>query len=329
MKVSILVPVYNSEGYLSRCIDSLLAQDEKSFEIILVDDGSTDNSPQLCDEYANKYSNIKALHISNSGPATAKNKGLEIAEGEYVSFIDSDDAVEPDMYTKMIENATKHNADIVCCSYRQVDEQGNKSEQPTTGKEYVLNQEEAVAHMLVKDKIFSQNWTKIFRRDMLQDNGVSFIDGLKTDEDILFNLDAMVHCNTVTVVDEPLYVYTYRKQSLARFYVKTNFIQFNDNLLMRLDKTQKMVAKYWPNIQRECTIHCLLYYNLLIGKSVLFSFDEAKQYFLKAVEYMRNNASTLYHNRQFCGFSNIGAILALLLPPRIYFLYRKKKISEL
>lgn len=327
MTLSIIVPVYNSEEYLPRCIDSLLAQGEKSFEIILVDDGSTDKSQQLCDEYA-KYSNIKALHISNAGPATAKNKGLEIAEGEYVSFIDSDDAIESDMYTKMIESATRHNADVVCCSYRQVDEQGNKSEQPTTGKEYVFTQEEAVAHILMKDKIFSQNWTKIFRRNMLQDNSVSFIDGLKTDEDILFNLDAMVYCKIVTVVDEPLYVYTYRQQSLARFYVMTNFMQFNENLLMRLDKTQKMVEKYWPNIQQECTIHCLMYYNLLIGKSILFSFDEAKPYFLKAIEYIRKNALTLYRNRQFCGFSKIGTILALLLPPRMYFLYRKNKLNN-
>lgn len=323
--ISVIIPVFNTEKYLSRCIESVLAQDEKRLEIILVNDGSTDKSPQICDEYANNYDNIMVLHINNSGPATAKNKGLEIATGEYVSFIDSDDAIEQCMYSKMIESAHKNDADAVCCSYRQVDEQGNKSELLTTGKEYVLTQEEAVAHMLLKDKIFSQNWTKIFKTNILKDNKVKFIDGLKTDEDILFNFDAFAHCAVVTIVDEPLYIYTHREKSLARFYVKTNFIQFNENLIMRLDKTQDIIHQKWPNLRKELAIHCTTYYNLLIGRAIDGDYKIAKQYIAKAIKYIRHNASTIGEDYLKCGFSKTGFLLVRILPIYVYYLYRRNK----
>ena len=91
MDISVIIPVYNTEKYLPSCIDSILGQSDVSFEIILVDDGSSDSSPNICDDYAKKYNNIKVYHIKNSGPATARNKGFSIAQGEYVTFTDSDD----------------------------------------------------------------------------------------------------------------------------------------------------------------------------------------------------------------------------------------------
>jgi glycosyltransferase involved in cell wall biosynthesis len=95
MDASIIIPVFNTEKYLNRCVDSVIAQQEVSIEIILVDDGSTDTSSQICDDYSHKYEYIHTLHITNSGPATAKNEGMKIAQGDYIALTDSDDAMKP------------------------------------------------------------------------------------------------------------------------------------------------------------------------------------------------------------------------------------------
>ena len=127
MDVSVIIPVYNTENYLNACVDSILQQADVSLEIILVDDGSTDASPKICDNYAQKYENVHAVHIQNSGPATAKNEGLKLAQGNYIALTDSDDKMEPLMLHKMVSAGYEYDADIVCCNYKQIDEQGNIS----------------------------------------------------------------------------------------------------------------------------------------------------------------------------------------------------------
>ena len=133
--VSVIIPVYNTEKYLQRCVNSVIGQQGVNLEIILVDDGSNDKSPEICDDYARKYPFITALHISNSGPATAKNEGLRFAKGNYIALSDSDDKMEPLMLFKMVSAGYKYNADIICCNYKQIDENGNISYLYCTNKE--------------------------------------------------------------------------------------------------------------------------------------------------------------------------------------------------
>ena len=121
MKLSIIVPVYNVEPYLRRCIDSILAQTFTDFELILVDDGSPDNCPAICDEYAEKDPRIVVIHKQNGGLSDARNAGLDIARGEYIGFVDSDDYIDAEMYEKMYNAAIMHNSDIVSCAYERID----------------------------------------------------------------------------------------------------------------------------------------------------------------------------------------------------------------
>ena len=125
-KVSILVPIYNVEKYLSRCIESVLSQDFRDYELILVDDGSPDRCPQICDEYAKKDSRIKVIHKKNGGLSDARNIGLDIATGEYVMFIDSDDFVDIDMMESMMNNMIDNNVDLVVCNIKYVIIEGRK-----------------------------------------------------------------------------------------------------------------------------------------------------------------------------------------------------------
>ena len=113
--VSVIVPVYNSEKYLNRCVDSILNQTYRSIELILVDDGSPDNSGRICDEYAEKDSRVRVIHKANAGVSAARNSGLEVASGDYATFVDSDDYIEPDMYSDMMEKVNQYNCDVVMC----------------------------------------------------------------------------------------------------------------------------------------------------------------------------------------------------------------------
>lgn len=116
-KISIIVPVYKAEPYLRKCIDSILNQTFKDFELILVDDGSPDRCGEICDEYALKDSRIKIIHKENSGRSSARNVGLDIAQGEYIGFVDSDDWIEPDMYEVLYSKAKIESADIIALNY--------------------------------------------------------------------------------------------------------------------------------------------------------------------------------------------------------------------
>lgn len=130
MKLSVIVPVYRAESYLRRCVDSLLAQELNDYEIILVDDGSPDGSGAICDAYAARGGRVRCLHIDNGGQGRARNRGMDIAGGEYLGFVDSDDWVEPDMYPKLLELAERERADVAVCGIRALHEDGRAESLP-------------------------------------------------------------------------------------------------------------------------------------------------------------------------------------------------------
>jgi glycosyltransferase involved in cell wall biosynthesis len=124
-KISVIIPIYNNEQYLKRCLDSVIYQTYKNLEIILVDDGSTDNSGKICDDYALKDDRIKILHLKNGGPSYARNKGLEIVTGEYIGFVDSDDYIDVTMFESLLLNQKEYDADIACCNVVLVEKKLN------------------------------------------------------------------------------------------------------------------------------------------------------------------------------------------------------------
>ena len=126
IKISVIVPVYRAEQYIVRCVDSILTQKFHDIELILVDDGSPDHCPEICDKYAQKDNRVKVIHQKNGGVAAARNAGLILAQGEYITFVDSDDFIEPDMYQSMIQVADQYDCDVVMCDC--IKEFGNRNE---------------------------------------------------------------------------------------------------------------------------------------------------------------------------------------------------------
>lgn len=231
-KVSVIVPVYNVEKYLKKCLDSLVNQTLKDIEIICVNDGSTDNSLQILQEYANTHSNIVIVDQENQGVSLARNNGIKKAKGGYISFVDPDDWVETDMYETLYKKAIKTNADIVECDYRMVFENSTKVKNRTlfgslhTWKKFPIACGKIFDWKYIKNDIFDglrcMVWNRLYKRSLILDNNLTFPDGKC--EDYPFSLDAVLSARSIVYCHKTLYNYLIRFGSLS---IREDTIQEN------------------------------------------------------------------------------------------------------
>ena len=327
IQLSVIIPVYNTQEYLERCVNGVIANKGINMEIILVDDGSTDTSPSLCDNYSSKYDFIKAVHISNSGPATAKNRGLEIARGEYVAMIDSDDEPKHDMFERMINAAKKNDADIVCCNYLERYDNGSTRTFNYTNETTVLDHYHGVEHFLMKKKIYTQCWTKIYRRGMLEQFGVRNVEGLKTDEDFIFNICSFVHAQKTCIVDSPLYIYSMIGTSLSKDYFNKDINAYINNRLLRFDIVDKSLRSYAKDNLKHAVFNRLFYSNELLGRIALFPSHFSDKRTRNVIQYMRRHILYALSVHREIGFSIMGCLM-LLLPTPLYMRYRHNKLNK-
>ena len=174
VKVSVILPVYNASDYLHQCMDSIVGQTLKDIEIILVDDGSPDNCGKICDEYAAKDTRIKVIHKENGGLSSARNAGMEVAEGEYIGFVDSDDWIESDMYMTLWQKAKDINADLVNCDYFR-----NNDRIKTNIQKNIVYDKKCIDELLTtsnSNKVLWFVWRNIYRRKLINDYKLDGID---------------------------------------------------------------------------------------------------------------------------------------------------------
>ncbi|WP_206425633.1 glycosyltransferase family 2 protein [Romboutsia sp. Marseille-P6047] len=193
-KVSVIIPIYNVEKYLNRCIDSVINQSLKDIEIILVNDGSPDNCPKICDEYANKDSRIKVIHKSNGGLSSARNAGMKIATGDYIGFVDSDDYIEINMYEQMYKVAYENNVDFVMSDYYKVYNDSKK--EVTLDIDSSLYLKEDIYNKIYPSLIMKENidygpllavWHCLYKTSFIKENDLYFDEQVKYSEDNLFS----------------------------------------------------------------------------------------------------------------------------------------------
>lgn len=209
--ISIIVPVYNVEQYLDRCMESILQQTYHRLEIILVDDGSTDSSAAKCDEYAERDSRVKVIHKCNGGLSDARNAGLELVTGDYIGYVDSDDWVEPDMYARMYRACTEHDAQLAVCRYFREysvkDFSDAASSLEESGKVVPLSREELLKIYISGDEeyvIYNSVWSKLFSRDLVM--GMTFPKG-RNSEDIMYTTRAFCKAERAVYLDQCFYHY--------------------------------------------------------------------------------------------------------------------------
>jgi len=215
-KISIIIPTYNSGKYIKRCLDSVCNQTYKNLEIIIVDNGSKDNTVQLCQEYEKKDSRIISVQTDVKGVSVARNKGLEIASGKYIQFIDSDDAVKEDMISKLYDNMKKTNADVVICGYEYVRENSVENHKLCNHKSGV---EDMLTSFLCKPQyegLFNYLWNKLYKSEIIKENGVKFNEDITLAEDALFNMELYRCCENFTYIEECLYLHYDNQDSLEK-----------------------------------------------------------------------------------------------------------------
>lgn len=210
-KISAIVPIYKVEQYLNRCIDSIINQTYTNLEIILVDDGSPDNCPKICDEYAKVDDRIKVIHKENGGLSDARNAGLNVATGDYIGFIDSDDWVHKDMYKILYKIMMEEKSDIVECNAKKINKYLDDMEVNLDFKSFNYNKEESIEALISENTVQQTVWNKLYKKDVIEN--ILFEKG-KFHEDEFWTYQIFHRCDKLVHVDIDLYYYFQREDSI-------------------------------------------------------------------------------------------------------------------
>lgn len=239
LKYSVIVPVYNVENYLPRCIDSLLAQNYADLEILLIDNGSNDQSGQICENYAAQFSNITAYHIPNKGVGSARNFGLSKAKGEFICFVDADDYLVGNLFSD-VESQLDSQLDLLVFSYYNSIEKNlseiNRSAKilPTEGKKDKSDFIALFQELFLTDMMYTV-WNKIYRREFLEEHQIVF-ESYELGEDVRFNLSVYQHVNTVFLVKSGYYVYVSGRVDSAMGQYNPNRMNYQLEELGKIDQ---------------------------------------------------------------------------------------------
>ncbi len=222
--VSIIVPVYNTEIYLHQCLNSVLSQTFKNIEVICVDDGSTDKSPQILDTYASQDERVKVIHKENEGLVSARKTGLAAASGEYIGYVDSDDWIEPDMYEKLVQALDSKNVDITMCGRFENSESGCKAvyhgfAEGRYGKQELIKK--IYPNMMVNEQFFEWGifpgvWDKLFRRESLENFQMEVDERLTMGEDAACVYPCLLQADSIYILHECLYHYRQTESSMVK-----------------------------------------------------------------------------------------------------------------
>ena len=236
MLFSIIIPVYNADKYIEKCIESIISQDRNKFEIIVVDDGSTDNTGIICDKYSNKYSNIKVFHTENKGVSRARNLGLSEAIGDYILFVDADDWVTSD-YIDVISNEIEGVDLLFFSNNRVIDEKIIKQSYGDAYAENRVETEELILNIKKqKYEYFGFTWNKCFNRNIISKNNILFVNDLSVREDEVFTNTYCSYINSIKFIKKILY--NYREQTTGLTCKKN--LKMNGNCCVSLLMNQRI-----------------------------------------------------------------------------------------
>lgn len=245
--ISVIVPIYNVEKYLARCVDSIVNQTYKNLEIILVDDGSPDLCPQMCDDYAEKESRIKVVHKKNGGLSDARNAGMAVATGEYISFIDSDDYVSDDFFGCLLDVMNKENSDIAECSVVKLYEDNRFDEFSDDLSVKTYDTQDAMSALIAENPFHQHVWNKLYKTELVKD--IPYAVG-KLNEDEFWTYRVFGRANKVARLNKTMYYYFQRSSSIMG-------VGYNIRRLDALEgkaNRQKYIENNFPELSTQAKI---------------------------------------------------------------------------
>jgi glycosyltransferase involved in cell wall biosynthesis len=242
--VSVIVPVYNVEEYLARCINSIIVQTYTHLEIILVDDGSFDNSPAICNDFAHKDQRITVIHKSNGGLSSARNIGIDIAKGDFIGFVDSDDFVENDMFEKLLEGCIKNDSYVSMCGRYNYFNEGSKVSVFTLSKQEIWTDRQTIHNLLLWNNIDSSSCDKLFHKDLFKNTRFP-IGTLSEDVAIVPHILSKTH--SLVHIGSAKYYYNYRHGSISR----SGFSREQMNVLTVHKETADFLKNKYPELSNQ------------------------------------------------------------------------------
>ena len=310
-KISVIVPVYNVEAYLERCVESILQQTYAHFELILINDGSTDSSGQICDHLASQYENIKVYHIENAGVSNARNMGIQLATGSWVTFIDSDDFVTQDYLATLASAAEGLNVGFVIAPLHHI-KNGIVTDLPSHSEKTELwSTEETMKELLMTTRTSFFPVAKLFKRDLLADE--KFNTNYHLAEDALFLTELLLktRCSCV-FIDKPVYYYDHREGSAT-----TSVNRYVFDTIEVYKQIIAQVSQAFPNlkyelINRECWSYITVY-----DKIIFTSREEYQKEKAELRNWIVQHRREIWKDAYFTTFRKI-AILSLVISPWLY-----------
>lgn len=322
--ISIIVPVYNVEKYLNRCIESILNQTYKNFELILVNDGSTDKSRQICEKYQAEDNRVIVINQQNKGVSAARNVGLEIAKGEYIAFVDSDDYIERDMYESLINDCKNKNSDITVCGFYQLRPNSKRNELFIKNESFIMNSIDCINKFFeddyIKDLMYAP-WNKLFKRKVI--GNIRFNEELSMGEDILFIFECLEKCNFIFFNTESKYNYIYRENSAMR----EKFSEKRLDYIKAFDCMEKICLERYPNIINSVRKQCF-YHKLNCCRNMIINSNYKKVYdieYKKMILYIEENKKSVFYKMNYK--RKMDYILVRYLPSSYIFINKFLKLK--
>ena len=311
--ISVIIPVYNVEPYLEKCIKSVLEQTFANFELILIDDGSTDNSGIICDELAKTDKRIIVFHQENEGLSAARNKGIDVSRGDYLYFLDSDDWIEPNALERLLSVSIKQAADISCCKSRDV--YLNEVTTPITNTEVIIKDyylDEIVLSLIKQNNIRFEVWDKLWKRSLIADT--RFIKG-QVAEDVHFDRILFLRANKISCTNEILHNYLKNRPGNTQNTFKIKRMCIFDELSSWVDDLDRIDKPILANA--VCCIGC---------KFAISMFCDAKRHSQKksVLKTIRSNYNHFYPRAKHSMLFSAKKLLTFRFFPNLSFLIAEK-----
>ena len=304
--ISVIVPVYNVADFVGKCLGSIARQNYKNLDIVVVDDGSTDESGKICDEFAKKEKRVRVFHKENGGLSDARNFGIKKAKGKIVAFVDSDDFVSEDFIGTMYKHMAGENADIVVCGYNLT----RPKEETVTGKQA------AIKLLVGQENVDIVTWNKLYKKKLFVDNNIYFPKGEKH-EDSRTTYKLFSKAENIMYISEPLYVYVDRKSSLM------NTAKVEGRLKER-ESVAKEAVEYFKN---DVDLKQAAEVSLLLAKYALLDFAIAgkiePKYGSLAKEWIKKHKKNFANNKYLTDKLKFYNLISTNFGGRIYWLFRK------
>ena len=320
-KISVIIPVYKVEQYLNRCVESVMSQTYLNLEIILVDDGSPDRCPQLCDSLAAKDNRVRVVHKKNGGLSSARNAGLDVATGDYVAFVDSDDYIDENMIETMLSAAIRNGVSVACCGRIRVSN-STQIKMFDLPEEKVLSGKQAIKELMLGGCVEEASWDKLYKAEVFKSR--RFPIG-EINEDIVQTIEILGDCKNIVHVGKALYYYCENVGSITKNgYDSSKYI-----IIKHLDQVGKYIENNYPELS-DCfavlvTRYCQSMLYLLLDNGAIYKkhYSEYRMFYNK---FKHNFAKT--YVRKFESRSELfkGWLIFLKL---YYPLHRIKKSSTL